>query len=450
MAERPSRKWWIWGAAVAVYLAAVFHRGSLGVAGPDALARFGVGPAALSVFTVLQVGIYAGMQVPTGLLVDRFGSRRVLTAAAILLGLGQVLFAVATSYPLGLLARAVLGVGDALTWVSVLRLVALSFTPRQYTVITTVSSALGGIGGVAATFPLAAMLHNLGWTTTFLIAGGVTLSYSVVAYATVREIPERARLAGASAGSGAGGRSGAGGARAVLRGVRAAWAIPGTRLAFWVHCCTMFVPAALSLLWGYPYLVDGVGIAPGTAGAVLSVLIFGQVLGGPMFGSLIGKYPASRMPIVLGYLSLNGLAWLALLGWPGGRPPLAVIIVTFTVFALGGPASATAFALVRDYNPISQVGTAIGVANTGGHSASAIGVLAIGVLLGYTSALPPVTGYRIALSALVVMLVLGTTRVLVWWRRARAAVLAAQARGDVVPVQLTRRGWDLPVPAEAC
>ena len=122
----------IWAIAVLVYLAAVFHRTSLGVASIEASARFGLGPAALGTFTVLQVGVYALMQIPTGLLVDRYGPRRVLTVAALLMGLGQLLFAFATSYPLGLLARAVLGVGDAMTFVSVLRLVAAHFPARRY------------------------------------------------------------------------------------------------------------------------------------------------------------------------------------------------------------------------------------------------------------------------------------------------------------------------------
>lgn len=439
--RRTSRVWWIWGAAVVVYLAAVFHRGSLGVAGTQAITRFGVGPAALSVFTVLQVGIYAAMQVPTGLLVDRFGSRRILTLAAVLLGLGQLLFAVATSYPLGLLARGVLGVGDAMTWVSVLRLVALYFPPRQYTLVATISSALGGLGGVAATFPLAAALHSIGWAPTFLLAGALTLGYSVVANSFVRDPPDPAggRTTEHPAGLGE-----------VLHRVRAAWAVPGTRLAFWVHVCTMFVAGALSLLWGYPYLVNGLGVQPGTASGVLSVLIVGQVLGGPVIGAVIGRYPVWRMPIVLGYLALNGTAWAVLLGWPGGRPPLAAVGLTFLVFALGGPVSAIAFALVRDYNPIWQVGTATGVANTGGHSASAIGVLAVGLLLDATKGLPPVTGYRIAMLALVAMLLVGSFRMIVWWRRARAEVFAAQARGDAVPVALHHRHrWDIPLPAPA-
>lgn len=428
-ADRPgtSRAWLIWASAVLVYLAAVFHRGSLGVAGPEALERFGVGPAALSAFTVLQMGIYAAMQVPTGLLVDRFGSRRVVTAAAVLLGLGQLLFAVASSYPAGLLARAVLGMGDALVWVSVLRLVAAYFSARQYAIVTTLSSALGAVGGVAATFPLGSVLKAWGWGPTFLLCGAVTLVYAVLPALVVRDKavavpPNRPQTS-----------------PGLLRRVREVWAVPGTRLAFWVHFCTLFVAGVLSLLWGYPYLVGGLGVEEEIAGLVLSVLIIGQAVGGPLVGALIGPRPVLRMPLVAGFLMCNAVSWVVLLAWPGGTPPLAVVVAAFAVFSLGGPMSAVAFALVRDYNPLGQVGTATGVANVGGHSATAVGALAVGVLLDVTG-----NTYRIAMLALVIMLVLSSWRTFVWWRRARAQVLAAQQRGDPVPVLVRRRSWDLP------
>lgn len=437
-ADRPaSRAWSIWGAAIVVYAAAVFHRGSLGVAGPQALERFGVGPAALSALTVLQVGIYAGMQVPTGILVDRYGPRRVMTAAAVLLGAGQLLFSVAPVYPVALLARAILGLGDAMTWVSILRLVAAHFPARHYALVATISSAIGALGGIAATFPLAVALRDLGWTSSFAVVAALTLGYAMVCARFVQDAPPGQRAAQRTAD-----------ASEILRRVRAAWAIPGTRLAFWVHFCTMFAAGALTLLWGYPYLVQGIGIAPATASVVLSVLIVGQVIGGPAFGAMIGRRPEWRMPIVLGYLGCTGATWLVLLGWPGGRPPLAIVVPGFLVFALGGPVSATAFALVRDYNPLRQVGTATGVANTGGHCATALAVLAVGVLLSTVRGLPAAEGYRIAMLALVGILTVGTCRVVVWWRRARAEVFAAQARGDDVPVILRQHRWDLPTSAE--
>ena len=90
--------WFAWTIAIVVYVAAVFHRSTLGVAGLEAAHRFGVGPAALSTFTVLQVAVYASMQIPTGLLVDRFGPRFTLTSAALLLGIGEAAFGLAHTY----------------------------------------------------------------------------------------------------------------------------------------------------------------------------------------------------------------------------------------------------------------------------------------------------------------------------------------------------------------
>jgi MFS family permease len=429
-ADRPaSQAWLVWGTAVVVYMAAVFHRGSLGVAGPQALDRFGVGPAALGAFTVLQVGIYAAMQIPTGVLVDRFGSRRVLVLSATLLGVGQLLFALTGSYPLALLARGILGVGDGMTWVTILRLVALRFSVRQYALVATFSSALGGVGGVLATFPLAGLLSTLGWSPTFFLVGAVTLGYGVVAAMIIRD-PAPGHL---SAGQHAARDTG------VLERVRAAWSKPGTRLAFWVHFGTMFVPGALSLIWGYPYLVDGLGMEKSAASVVLSVLILGQVVGGPVVGALIGRSPSTRMPIVAGYLLASGLTWVVLLGWTGGKPPTVVVVVAFAIFALGGPVSAVAFALARDYNPVQHVGIASGLANTGGHSATALGAVAIGLVLQASPASSQADSYRLAMSALVLMLLFGSFRIIVWWRRVRAAVLAAQARGEEVPVLVRYR-----------
>ncbi len=92
--ERPAARGWLLTAAV--YFLAVFHRSSLGVAGLLAEHRFGITGAQLSVFVVLQIGVYAAMQIPTGVLVDRYGPRRLIVVAAALMGVGQLLFAVRT------------------------------------------------------------------------------------------------------------------------------------------------------------------------------------------------------------------------------------------------------------------------------------------------------------------------------------------------------------------
>jgi MFS family permease len=424
------RAYWIWAVGVVVYIAAVFHRTSLGVAGLEAAQRFHVGPAALATFTVLQIGLYALMQVPTGLLVDHFGPRRVLTVAAVLMGLGQVLFAVAESYPLGLLARAVLGVGDAMTFVSVLRLVAAHFPARRYAALASITGTLGAVGNLVATVPLTLLLDNAGWLATFAIAGGVTAAYAVIVALRLRDRPDGIPAVRQA-------RS----PRAVLREVNRSWAVPGTRLGFWVHFSTMFAPAVLGLLWGFPYLVRAQGLSAGAAGSVLSVLVIGVLAGGPLVGVMISRRPEWRMPFVIIYLVSALVFWAVLLGWPGGPVPVAVLVIAFGWLSIGGPASSIAFALARDYNPIRRVGTATGVVNVGGFVAITISALAVGVLLDWTGS------FRIALLAVVALLGLGFWRTAVWWRRARAAVFAAEARGEQVPVRLRHHRWDADIKA---
>jgi MFS family permease len=424
--------WLIWTIAVIVYIAALFHRTTLGVAGLEASERFGVGAAALGTFTVLQIGVYALMQIPTGLLVDRFGPRRVLTAAALFMGMGQALFAVAHSYPLGLAARAVVGVGDAMTFVSVLRLATSHFPARRYPFVVALTAALGGVGNLVATVPLTLLLGSVGWTTTFLVAGGLTAAFAIVAASRLRDVPAGVPVLVVEPVP----------LRIVARKVVEAWRVPGTRLGFWVHFATMSTPTVLGLLWGFPWLVEAQGMSAHAASSMLSLLVISAIVSGPPIGAFTARQPELRMRLVGTYLVVAVVCWVVLLGWPGGVVPRAVIVVAFLLLAVGGPISGIGFALVRDYNPVHRVSTATGVVNVGGFAAITVSAFAVGVLLDLVAPLAPAQAFRISLLAVAAVLVLGVWRTTVWWRRARAAVFAAQARGESVPVQLRRHRWD--------
>jgi MFS family permease len=253
-----------WLLAGSVYFLAVFHRSSLGVAGLLAERRFGINAGQLSVFVLLQIGVYAAMQVPTGVLVDRYGPRRLLLAAGALMGIAQVGFALAPSYSAALLARAALGAGDAMTFISVLRYAARHFSPRRYPVIVALTGTLGIVGNVLATLPLALLLGGLGWTGSYLLAGclslvGAVLLFALLADDTGRPAPIRSRAHLQR------------GVLAVGSRLRGAWSLPGTRLGFWVHFACMSAATSLAVLWGHPYLVDGVGLSDTAASSVLLV-----------------------------------------------------------------------------------------------------------------------------------------------------------------------------------
>ena len=109
----------VWLAGCGVYFLALLHRASLGVAGPQAMDRLDINAAQLGAFVMVQLGVYAAMQVPAGMLIDRLGPRRVLLVATLIMGTAQLTFAFATDYPLALAARALIGICDSAVYISV-------------------------------------------------------------------------------------------------------------------------------------------------------------------------------------------------------------------------------------------------------------------------------------------------------------------------------------------
>jgi MFS family permease len=117
-----ARAWAVWAVGLSAYVVAVLHRTSLGVAGLDAQVRFDIGAGALGSFAVLQLLVYAGLQVPVGVLLDRFGSVRLVVGGALIMAAGQALMAFSDGVTGAVFARVLVGAGDAMTFISVLRL----------------------------------------------------------------------------------------------------------------------------------------------------------------------------------------------------------------------------------------------------------------------------------------------------------------------------------------
>ena len=117
----------VWIVAILAYAIAVLQRTTMGVSGLEATERFGTSATIVSTFVVLQLLVYALAQIPAGLLLDRYGSRVTLVAGALLMGGGQLLLAHADVVGTAILARVVVGAGDALTFSSAIRLVPAWF-----------------------------------------------------------------------------------------------------------------------------------------------------------------------------------------------------------------------------------------------------------------------------------------------------------------------------------
>ncbi|MEJ5913234.1 MFS transporter [Pseudokineococcus sp. 1T1Z-3] len=416
----------VWAVGVLAYVVAVFNRTSLGVAGPAALERFSTGAAVLSAFAVVQLVVYALMQVPVGVLVDRFGTKRLLVCGALLMVVGQAVLAVVTDLPGAFAGRVLVGLGDAMTFISVLRLVPAWFAARQVPVITQLTGMLGQLGQVLSAIPLTALLAGPGWSVAFGGAAGVGALVAVLVLVVLRDAPPdvavvRRRRSLAQ----------------VRREVALAWREPGTRLGFWSHFTSQFSGMVFALLWGYPFMVQGLGLPPVTAGAMLTLLVLGAVATGPAVGRLTALHPLRRSTIVLAIVGTTAVAWVVVLAWPGGAP-LPLVAALVLVLAVNGPGSMVGFDFARTYNPPDRLGTATGVVNTGGFTASLLTIFGIGVVLDLLAGAqtPSLADFRVAMSLQFLVWAVGVAMLLRTRRVARRDLLA-----DGVQVLPLSRVW---------
>lgn len=421
------RAWVIWLVGLAVYLLAVFNRSSLGVAGVLASERFEVSATELSMFTVLQLVVYAGMQVPVGVLLDRFGAKRMLLGGLVLMTAAQLGFAFATTLPVAIGARALLGAGDAMVFVSVLRLVTAWFLVRQAPVFTQMTGQLGQLGAVAAAGPMTWALQELGWTRTFALASSLGVALGVVVLLLVKDSPYRrddvvrTKLA------------------ALARQVRFVWGNPGTRVGMWSHFVSQFSMTVFGLLWGYPFLVRGQGLSPGEAGVLLMVMTCWVVVSGLVLSWLTARHPYHRSHLVLGVVAPIVASWTAVLLWPGPAPMWLLVVLVLTM-AAGGPASLVGFDLARTYTPVEVSGRANGLVNIGGFGASVVAIALIGVVLDLREpggmAAYTLTDFKVAMSVQYAFWALGAVQVL----RYRHKALAHLRREHPGAVEQMKRG----------
>lgn len=423
-APRPAlggaRAYVVWGAAVAAYSIAVLQRTTMGVAGLEAAERFGASATIVSSFVVLQLAVYALCQVPAGLLLDRYGSRVTLVAGAVLMGTGQLLMAQTETVGVAMVARVVLGAGDALTFSSAVRLVPAWFPASRVPILTQLTGILGQVGQIFSAVPFVAVLTVAGWGTAFSSAASVSAVAALLALLVVRATPPgvpRPRVK-----------------QDITRIPLVLARIirhPSTQLGFFTHFTAGFTGLTFSMMWGYPYLTAGEGLSLPAASAVMTVLVVVAVIGGPLIGALTQRHPLRRSTLVLLIVAVIVVPLLALVLWPGPAP-MWLLIVLVSGFSIGGPGSNVGFDFPRTDLARHRLGTATGVVIMGGFIGSLTAILLIGVVL---DLLRPdgdydLEAFRLAFAVQLPMLAIGVAGMLITRRTLRRRMAA---RGNEVP-----------------
>jgi sugar phosphate permease len=200
---------------------------------------------------------------------------------------------------------------------------------------------------------------------------------------------------------------------------------PGTQLAFWVHLVGGTAPTAMALMWGYPFLIAGLGLDVPTAAGIFSLLVVGTVLAGPVIGYLVARFPFRRSNVALAVVSMIVGLFLLVILWPG-TPPIGVVAALYLAIGMGGPGSLVAFDVARTFNPSHALGSASGIVNTGGFLGGFVSVFLMGVVIdavrvasGPGAALYSLDGFRLAFLVPVAVIAFGVVGLLVARRSTR-------------------------------
>jgi len=403
------RPWIVWATGLLAYIVAVLDRTTLGVSGLAAAGRFGASPSLLSTFVVLQVVVYAGAQVPAGLLLDRFGSKALIVSGAAVMASGQLLLAFTESLPAAVAARAVVGLGDAVTFISVLRLVPHWFSPRRVPLVTQLTGICGQLGQVLSAVPFFALLAGAGWTTAYVSVAAIGVLSMVLTLALVKNTPNGVVVPTHTTSI-----------RETLASVKTVWLRPGTRLGFFTHMGTQFSVTVFALMWGVPYLTEAQGLSTGAAGGLLTISVVAAISSGIVVGIFTGRLPHRRSRLVLGIIGANALAWTVVLALPH-RAPLWLLVALIVVISVGGPGSMVGFDFARTFNSSATLGTAQGMVNMGGFVASLLVMQAMGLILDAAGDFS-FDSFRLAWTVQYAVWILAVVGILITRRKARRLI----------------------------
>jgi sugar phosphate permease len=370
---------------VAAYVLSFFQRFAPAGIAQDLAAAFQTSAASLGILAATYFYVYTIMQVPTGILVDTLGPRRILALGGLVAGGGSLLFGTAETLDGALAGRTLIGLGVSVTFIAMLKIIAVWFEEHRFATVVGLAMLIGNLGSVLAGAPLSALAQATGWRGVFVGVGVVSLVLGILCWLLVRDRPDAA--AGAASPKGA--SSGAAPAptfpqapafdrTAILTGLlrvvknRATW--PAAALNFGISGSFF----AFGGLWATPFLVQGMGMSRATATAHLSLYFAGFAIGCLAIGSLSDRL-RRRKPVIIVSSHVLGLIWLVWLA--GISLPL---VASYALFALMGLATASftlSWACAKEVNPPALSGMSTSVTNMGGFLAGALLQPAVGWIM---------------------------------------------------------------------
>ena len=357
-------RWMVFSLGAAAFFLSYFHRMAPAAIAEELTQAFDVSGAALGALAATYFYIYTVMQLPTGVLADTLGPRRVLMTGGVMAGIGSIIFGGADTVAVAALGRTLVGLGVSVAFVCLLKLSANWFADQHFATAVGIANVIGISGALFATAPLAWFVTLVSWRSVFIGIGIVSLALAALIWSKVRDYPAEAAYGDAiqppTPHPGARWHLGL---AEVLRN-RATWP------CFWVNFGMSGSYMSFIGLWAVPFLTRAYDMSPLAASRHASVMLIAFAVSVAATGALSDRM-RRRRPLIVGSALLYLACWAAWISGIGGVAPG----MTYAVCALMGfgiPGFTLSWACSKEVNRPSYSGMATSLANTGGFLAAGI------------------------------------------------------------------------------
>lgn len=333
------------GVAIAAYLLSFFHRVAPAAISADLQSAFAIGGTQLGTLAATYFYVYTLMQVPTGVLADTLGPRRLLVWGGLVAGVGSLMFGLAPGFEWAFAGRTLVGLGVSVTFIAMLKLIALGFDERRFATVVGLSMLIGNLGSILAGAPLAWATQASGWRSVFVAVGVFSILIAFASRVWVAETPagkvdRTAWLTGLAT---------------VLKN-RATW--PG----FFGNLGLGGAFFTFAGLWAVPYLTQVHGMTRAVAANHVSVYFIGFAIGSALWGR-VSDALGRRKPVMLVVSGVHVLGWGVWLS--GAALPLPATYALCAVMGLVTAGFTLSWAAAKEVNPPLLSGMATSVVNVG-------------------------------------------------------------------------------------
>ncbi|WP_273127947.1 MFS transporter [Bacillus weihaiensis] len=357
--QRSPYRWVVFGTVLFTYFLIVSQRTAPGLITDQLMKDFQVSAATIGLLTSIQFLAYAGLQIPIGILSDRFGPNVFLITGTLLNGMGTILYSVSSTEILLIIARSLVGVGDATIWINLVLILSQWFKAGEFLKLLGFAGISGSLGFLMATVPFSIWIGLFGWRIPFFAVGSILcvtslILYFVLVYIPSRKLPPNKKEEKKQTGKREKTWS-------ILRRVfstRQAWA------TFFCHFGLVGTYVGFIGSWAVPYGMEIYELSRSDASQLVMIGLFGVLIGAFVTSTLSSRFPSVKRPYLIVH-SIVFLCWTLLFVF-GGKPPYLLGILLFFFIGYGNGASSMTFAVVRQSFPVTEVGVVSGFANMGG------------------------------------------------------------------------------------